>query len=60
MDFSINLSVIFRNFVFNDEEVAKIRQLVKDSTGDKGASYLPLLSFKSDSIKTNTPTFLAS
>lgn len=75
MDFSINLSVIFRNFVvarhrikvtisieveFNDEEVAKIRQLVKDSTGDNGASYLPLLSFKSDSIKTNTPTFLAS
>ena len=45
---------------FNDEEVAKIRQLVKDSTGDNGASHLPLLSFKSDSIKTNTPTFFAS
>ena len=75
MDFSFNLSVIFRNFVvarhrikvtisieveFNDEEVAKIRQLVKDSTGDNGASHLPLLSFKSGSIKTNTPTFFAS
>ena len=58
MDFSINLSVIFRNFVvarhrikvtisieveFNDEEVAKIRQLVKDSTGDKGAGLMAIL-----------------
>ena len=58
MDFSINLSVIFRTFVvarhrikvtisieveFNDEEVAKIRQLVKDSTGDKGAGLMAIL-----------------
>lgn len=28
---------------FNDEEVAKIRQLVKDSTGDKGAGLMAIL-----------------
>ena len=28
---------------FSDEEVAKIRQLVKDYTGDKGAGLMPIL-----------------
>lgn len=28
---------------FSDEEVSKIRQLVKDYTGDKGAGLMPIL-----------------